>query len=93
MGRVEDLQKVRQARGESRPKGGKKPGAEGESKPAMGRRRCPICRKPAVQRFRPFCSARCADIDLGRWIGGDYRVPGAPANALNSEDEGGEEDG
>jgi uncharacterized protein len=36
---------------------------------------CPICGKPAVARFRPFCSARCRLIDLGRWLGGDYRIP------------------
>ena len=40
-----------------------------------GRRRCPICGAPTVHRFRPFCSRRCADIDLGRWVKGIYRVP------------------
>jgi len=35
---------------------------------------CPICGKPSVEKFRPFCSRRCADIDLGRWLGGRYRV-------------------
>lgn len=39
------------------------------------RRRCPICKAPTVHRFRPFCSQRCADIDLGRWVKGIYRVP------------------
>lgn len=37
---------------------------------------CPICGKPAVTRFKPFCSARCADIDLGRWLKGSYVIPG-----------------
>lgn len=37
--------------------------------------RCPICGKPAVHKYRPFCSARCADIDLNRWLGGIYAVP------------------
>lgn len=37
-------------------------------------RRCPICRRPAIVRFRPFCSGRCADIDLGRWLKEEYRV-------------------
>ncbi|MCC7049649.1 MAG: DNA gyrase inhibitor YacG [Alphaproteobacteria bacterium] len=37
--------------------------------------RCPICRRPAVLRFRPFCSKHCADIDLARWVGGEYRIP------------------
>lgn len=36
--------------------------------------RCPICGKEAVEPFRPFCSGRCARIDLGRWLGGVYRV-------------------
>lgn len=36
---------------------------------------CPICGKPAVAQHRPFCSRRCSLIDLGRWIGGNYRVP------------------
>ncbi|MEM8576729.1 MAG: DNA gyrase inhibitor YacG [Pseudomonadota bacterium] len=36
---------------------------------------CPICKSPTAARYRPFCSRRCADIDLGRWISGDYAVP------------------
>ncbi len=36
---------------------------------------CPICRKPVTPRFRPFCSARCADVDLGRWFTEGYAVP------------------
>jgi uncharacterized protein len=36
---------------------------------------CPICRKPATERHRPFCSKRCADIDLNRWLSGVYVVP------------------
>ena len=37
---------------------------------------CPICSKPADERFRPFCSRRCADVDLNRWFSGVYVVPG-----------------
>lgn len=37
--------------------------------------RCPICGKPMAQKYRPFCSARCADVDLNRWLGGLYAVP------------------
>lgn len=37
-------------------------------------RRCPICRKAADAAFKPFCSKRCADIDLGRWLGESYRI-------------------
>lgn len=35
---------------------------------------CPICAKPEQARYRPFCSKRCADVDLGRWLGGTYRI-------------------
>ena len=38
-------------------------------------RRCPICGKPAVAEFRTFCSRRCADVDLNRWLKGIYAVP------------------
>jgi endogenous inhibitor of DNA gyrase (YacG/DUF329 family) len=38
-------------------------------------KRCPICGKPALARFRPFCSARCANVDLNRWLSGAYRLP------------------
>jgi endogenous inhibitor of DNA gyrase (YacG/DUF329 family) len=38
---------------------------------------CPICRKPAADRFRPFCSGRCKDVDLGRWFSGAYAIPAA----------------
>ena len=36
---------------------------------------CPICKKPADKAFRPFCSRRCADLDLGRWLNGSYAIP------------------
>lgn len=39
-------------------------------------RPCPICDKPSVQAYHPFCSARCADIDLNRWLSGAYAIPG-----------------
>lgn len=38
-------------------------------------RSCPICGKPAMREHRPFCSQRCARIDLGRWLGEEYRLP------------------
>lgn len=41
--------------------------------PAPGPR-CPICGRPATADRRPFCSRRCADVDLARWLGGVYRV-------------------
>lgn len=48
-------------------------------------RSCPICRKPAVQHYAPFCSKRCSDIDLGRWLDGRYVIEG--------DDSPGEDDG
>lgn len=55
---------------------------------------CPVCRKPSVQKYHPFCSPRCADIDLGRWLKGSYVIPGkdgtADENALPADD--GDED-
>jgi endogenous inhibitor of DNA gyrase (YacG/DUF329 family) len=37
--------------------------------------KCPTCGAPRAARHRPFCSRRCADIDLGRWFSGRYAVP------------------
>lgn len=37
---------------------------------------CPICGKETDPKYRPFCSRRCADIDLGRWLTGSYVIPG-----------------
>ena len=36
---------------------------------------CPICERNTEVEFRPFCSKRCADVDLGRWVNGSYAVP------------------
>lgn len=36
---------------------------------------CPLCRRPAREPYRPFCSKRCADLDLARWLRGDYVIP------------------
>ena len=36
---------------------------------------CPICNKASTARYRPFCSKRCADVDLGKWMQGSYAVP------------------
>ncbi len=49
-------------------------------------RPCPICGKPSSQQFHPFCSGRCADVDLNRWLSGSYAIPGT------EQPEGGEED-
>jgi endogenous inhibitor of DNA gyrase (YacG/DUF329 family) len=40
-------------------------------------RKCPICGKPADEKHFPFCSKRCAQVDLNRWLSGAYALPGA----------------
>lgn len=45
---------------------------------------CPICKKDAVQKYRPFCSRRCADVDLGRWLNGSYAVPSEDPDDLDA---------
>ena len=47
--------------------------------------RCPVCGKPADEKYKPFCSKRCADIDLGRWLKESYRVPAEEAPAEDEE--------
>jgi uncharacterized protein len=42
---------------------------------AVPRKACPICGKPADATLKPFCSKRCADVDLSRWLNGVYAVP------------------
>ena len=38
-------------------------------------KKCPICGRPTVEEFKPFCSKRCADVDLNRWLTGSYVIP------------------
>jgi uncharacterized protein len=47
--------------------------------------RCPICGKPASEKTRPFCSPRCRDVDLNRWLSGTYVVPGADADTEDTD--------
>ena len=58
-------------------------GRAGES----GEPACPICGKPVEPnaKTRPFCSSRCKMVDLGRWLKGQYRVPGEDAVTLGPE--------
>jgi endogenous inhibitor of DNA gyrase (YacG/DUF329 family) len=57
---------------------GRGPSAVPVSSRRTGRARCPVCGKPADAATRPFCSVRCADVDLGRWLTGQYRIPSRP---------------
>jgi endogenous inhibitor of DNA gyrase (YacG/DUF329 family) len=58
---------------------------------ASGTARCPICRRPADPTCRPFCSKRCAEVDLGRWFTNHYVVPGPPGE-LDDDDAPSEEE-
>jgi endogenous inhibitor of DNA gyrase (YacG/DUF329 family) len=49
--------------------------------------RCPICGKPAMATSRPFCSKRCGDIDLARWLSGGYAIAGGAADADEDGDD------
>lgn len=47
----------------------------------MSQKKCPICSAPlATEEFKPFCSKRCADVDLSRWLKGGYAIPGRPSD-------------
>ena len=61
--------------------------------PAAARAKaCPICGKPVKLESRPFCSKRCADIDLGRWLGEAYRIPAEEPPEGFDQDEPGPSD-
>jgi hypothetical protein len=53
--------------------------------PAPNTPKCPICGKPVEAEYRPFCSRRCADVDLQRWFTGRYAVPGAKVDETSSD--------
>jgi len=47
---------------------------------------CPICGKAAEVAWRPFCSKRCGNVDLGHWLGGHYAIPGEPTDVLTESE-------
>ena len=59
------------------------------SRPARPKtkRACPICGKPRSEAYDPFCSKRCADVDLHRWLKGSYVIPGAAAKPEPDDEE------
>ncbi len=63
----------------------KKSGAKIE--PLRPKRPCPICATPSTRAFFPFCSRRCADIDLNRWLKGAYAIPVVEEDDVPGEDE------
>ncbi|MFV2051727.1 DNA gyrase inhibitor YacG [Aliiroseovarius sp. YM-037] len=48
---------------------------------------CPICQKESDKKYRPFCSKRCADIDLGHWFDGTYTAPSTEEDDVADEPE------
>jgi endogenous inhibitor of DNA gyrase (YacG/DUF329 family) len=50
------------------------------AKKAAPAKKCPVCGKPATEQSRPFCSERCRDVDLNRWLSGGYAIPAAPSD-------------
>jgi len=61
--------------------------SKGETGQVAGR--CPICGAKTEQAYRPFCSARCRDIDLARWLGDGYAIAGGEAAGDEDGEEGG----
>lgn len=51
----------------------------------LSNRKCPICGKPRREEHHPFCSTRCKDRDLVRWLDDGYALPGRPV--INEDDE------
>ncbi len=48
---------------------------------------CAICRRPTIAKFYPFCSQRCADVDLGRWFTEGYRIPASALDPSAADDD------
>jgi len=48
--------------------------------------RCVICKKPVDPKYRPFCSKRCADVDLNRWFSGAYAIPAVEEDKPHEEE-------
>ena len=55
--------------------------------PASPPPQCAICRRPADPEFRPFCSKRCADVDLQRWFSGAYAVPAVEQEEVSDDED------
>jgi endogenous inhibitor of DNA gyrase (YacG/DUF329 family) len=54
--------------------------------------KCAICAKPVQDAFKPFCSRRCADVDLHGWLKGGYAIPGPPVTTGNPPENEPDED-
>jgi len=47
--------------------------------------KCPICGRPSSEDTRPFCSSRCRDVDLNRWLSGSYVIPGSDSDEEDAD--------
>ncbi len=63
--------------------------AKSKVTPLRGQVPCPHCKQQSLRAFYPFCSKRCADLDLGGWLNGSYRLSGSS----DSEDSPSVDDG
>ena len=63
---------------------GREKAASGESSKAATKP-CPECGKPASPATAPFCSPRCRDVDLNRWLSGKYVIPGRETDPEDAE--------
>ena len=63
-------------------------GPDRKGRPREGKERmCPICGKPAEPEHLPFCSRRCANVDLNRWLSGTYAIPGQAAGGSDERED------
>ncbi len=46
-------------------------------------KKCVICKKTMIKKYRPFCSKRCSDVDLNRWFGENYHIPSNEIDVVN----------
>ena len=49
-------------------------------------KKCPICGRAADEKLKPFCSKRCADVDLNRWLSGSYAIPARDDEPIGDDD-------
>jgi endogenous inhibitor of DNA gyrase (YacG/DUF329 family) len=61
------------------------PAKSSPAKPSLANKPCPICGKPATEASHPFCSERCRDVDLNRWLSNSYVIPAARSDDEDAE--------
>ena len=53
----------------------------------VSERKCVICGKPQDEKYKPFCSKRCADVDLNRWLSGTYAIPAVESEGTDQDED------